>query len=1070
MKDWQFLIQKQGERSWNPLESPNLEISAGKYRLVARSNLANTDVEVRVTHSSILEVPPKRRVQKRTCRTNADGLIAVIPFTFFKPGVWEIQCSGDLMSDILGQSWQFRVELQVLPQKTNATIENSLSPKISVNENSAVRSQEIDAQQQSVQAVRRRMANIHNAVSHAKKSLVAPNSPMVSGSAKQAEIDSVKSNLTSSFTDSNKYSSTEYSLTENNIKKNSTENSILEKYSETLDNTEVISLGSELEKEHQNYLENEEVSKKLDFSNNTETENTPSDGDSSSTVLAIVAQPNSVVTEFELETEGYTIIDEPVSPVWLKSSSVEHILQNLIDLALPNEEYLLASEPDIETSAEYLTPSLPLHFTLVKENYVAHWGEYITIEGSVGLKEETGLNCAKSLNLGEHLNSGKYSELDSISAGEIKIELRSPLTGEILHEIKQSLPKKILPFDIACSIQIPPECESKLILASISLSGMLGGIEEVVIGEAEVLATHPFTITANITELLAVANSNQSKTLELTEIPVLQLAASDEDKTSNSSSNSNSTSPLTSTSTSNNYNLDLEFLNLVKSTKSSTSKLISNSVSTKPSPSRKSAPKSISYRISQEPRLRNSQQHSIKSTPLEEYSEGYLNSTEANNTTFPFLRRLPIFVSQEEAANNNGDNSNIDSTDIILDNFECESLDASLNDLSVQLRENEQVRETEIGHENISVSTLNNLLDKPQLEINSEKEENSNNNSNNNTHTNIYPEETLEQKLSDFTETISTGDLYASPLIRQWMESHGHTPPQLDRLYQQENTEIFSQLEAEPLLFEHKIEHKSIEAESSINADTSVKEIAFNDLVTTPPVEFASSHSASSHSASSHSYDLRTESSNKILQLTSYSQSKVESALLAKEIVVDDIDDLDNNHSVTTEINPETSNPETSNHKNYNPETYNPETSQSHPLFKSSINSGNSLKEISFVEPLPTPKLQIPQGELISGSSIRIRVKLPEVEEQVAVKLWLEDCETRSLLSGPNLITNLLPNSKKELEAITLLHIPFGCLRIRIEAIAIDLLTQQESHKFSILREVIPPNLPKIRLDELMQI
>ncbi|MEA5626411.1 hypothetical protein VB740_26220, partial [Nostoc sp. UHCC 0251] len=117
MEHWQFLIQKQGARSWHILESPNLEVLEGQYRVLARSNLRNTDVEVRVTHSSTQQVQPTRRIFKRSRRTNSEGIMAVIPFTYFDPGVWELRCTGDLMSDILGKSWQYSVQLEVLPQE-----------------------------------------------------------------------------------------------------------------------------------------------------------------------------------------------------------------------------------------------------------------------------------------------------------------------------------------------------------------------------------------------------------------------------------------------------------------------------------------------------------------------------------------------------------------------------------------------------------------------------------------------------------------------------------------------------------------------------------------------------------------------------------------------------------------------------------------------------------------------------------------------------------------------------------------------------------------------------------------
>jgi hypothetical protein len=52
-----------------------------------------------------------------------------------------------------------------------------------------------------------------------------------------------------------------------------------------------------------------------------------------------------------------------------------------------------------------------------------------------------------------------------------------------------------------------------------------------------------------------------------------------------------------------------------------------------------------------------------------------------------------------------------------------------------------------------------------------------------------------------------------------------------------------------------------------------------------------------------------------------------------------------------------------------------------------------------------------------------------------------------------------------DMEAMIQLTVPFGSMEIRLEAIAIDIHTQQESHKIGVERIVIPPNLPDVRLD-----
>lgn len=116
MAYWEFLLQKEGDRSWLPLESPDVEILEGRYRIVARSNRVNTPVEVRIIHQLEEANQPKRRTQKRTTKTNQDGLMVVLPFTWLQPGVWELRCASDVMADMMGEGWQHTVQLDVQPQ------------------------------------------------------------------------------------------------------------------------------------------------------------------------------------------------------------------------------------------------------------------------------------------------------------------------------------------------------------------------------------------------------------------------------------------------------------------------------------------------------------------------------------------------------------------------------------------------------------------------------------------------------------------------------------------------------------------------------------------------------------------------------------------------------------------------------------------------------------------------------------------------------------------------------------------------------------------------------------------
>ncbi|MBD2019087.1 hypothetical protein H6F43_02665 [Leptolyngbya sp. FACHB-36] len=116
MKHWEFLLQKKGDRSWLPLESSDVEILEGEYRIVARSSQVSAEVDVWISHLAIDADPPKRRTQKRSSCTNSNGLMVVIPFTRLEAGIWELQCSSiDPMSDLLGSAWRHSLQLYVQP-------------------------------------------------------------------------------------------------------------------------------------------------------------------------------------------------------------------------------------------------------------------------------------------------------------------------------------------------------------------------------------------------------------------------------------------------------------------------------------------------------------------------------------------------------------------------------------------------------------------------------------------------------------------------------------------------------------------------------------------------------------------------------------------------------------------------------------------------------------------------------------------------------------------------------------------------------------------------------------------
>lgn len=118
MKYWQFLIQKEGDRAWLPLD-PNGEVLEGRYRVVAHSSQINVEVNIQISHQFEENGILKRRLQQRSHSTNPEGLLVVTAFTYLQPGLWTLTCSSSdfhepLNDAWLGDAWRESVQLQVL--------------------------------------------------------------------------------------------------------------------------------------------------------------------------------------------------------------------------------------------------------------------------------------------------------------------------------------------------------------------------------------------------------------------------------------------------------------------------------------------------------------------------------------------------------------------------------------------------------------------------------------------------------------------------------------------------------------------------------------------------------------------------------------------------------------------------------------------------------------------------------------------------------------------------------------------------------------------------------------------
>lgn len=931
MQQWQFLIQKQGERAWLPLESGYAEIVEGRYRIVASSESANTDVEVRVTHQSPSEIPPRRRIHKRLRRTNSEGLTAVIPFTYFAPGVWEVRCSGDLMSDIFGTSWQHNLRLQVLP--LIATTE--ITPAKNDTEGNVASLLPVPPPPFPYS-------------SYETASLETPVETIISETISETISENTGLNL----------SSLDYAAAELETIASSTEfvNDTAKENIEVSTNNIDIVTEALLNTESENLsLDAQDTPDNQNEQNIVVTDTT----DTTDTIDVIIDEPvslsiNSLVL---LRNNEEIITDQPVNPVWVKGDTAEQILQNLIELALPDNDSLL--EEEVTTSGQVEQP-LPLLLILEEQSYVAQWGRTLTVRGRVKLRAE-----------GE-LYKDDTSDFESVGLGELRVELRSPLGLEELVQQQQSVGEKLLPFGFEFSIEVPANCESKLILADIYFYGALSSV-----GDAILLANQSFTITADVAELLAVSATANEREPDMLDLAQPQLTPEPEKSVS----------------------IDLELFNLVKTAKKPLAPLV-----TQPSPKRALPPLvDASTSKAQTPSLSDSGNYASQLVSIVE-----------NSTSLPFLRKRQIPIEKETASN-----IEVEHTELSVEEPEIE----------LPLLEQENLVEQENLEENSKSQTyINDAVEEKDIAFDITVENTEQNLDDyivtNNQHQNFAQPKEEPQLIAIYNDAGTNNVPYVSPLIQKWMQTQGYSIPQTTNLGYQYNTAMA------PINVPNYISTYNSTQNEITNNESSNIQHEETDLL-------------ESVTSSTHDTDI---ASVEVPVNVNTIEEKTPSNWIAQEIVVDDIDDNDNS-------------------------TDNRDLELDEAPQQSVAEMLSSLPSLEDIELLPVPQINLPPKELVSGNTIRVRILLKEMRPNTGVKLWVEDCQTRWLLEGPHLLTDLQPNPfESGMEVITELNIPFGCVEIRIEAIAIDIITQLESDKASIQRTVVPPDLPVLQFDELLGI
>jgi hypothetical protein len=125
MTYWEFLIQREDDRSWKTLTSPNLQIVEGKYRIIANTSAIDATVRTQVFYH--IESEPPQLSQSRSQSISPEGVLVVLPFTHLQAGMWHFKCNIDISEN--NEICQ-PLKLRVLPKTQRVPSEAEPEPVI----------------------------------------------------------------------------------------------------------------------------------------------------------------------------------------------------------------------------------------------------------------------------------------------------------------------------------------------------------------------------------------------------------------------------------------------------------------------------------------------------------------------------------------------------------------------------------------------------------------------------------------------------------------------------------------------------------------------------------------------------------------------------------------------------------------------------------------------------------------------------------------------------------------------------------------------------------------------------
>lgn len=894
MKHWEFLLQKEGDRSWLPLDSPDVEILEGRYRVVARSRQKNTEVDIRISHLTIEEDPPRRRIQKRSARTNQDGLIVVIPYTRLEPGLWELCCSStDLMSDLVGDAWQYAVKLQVLAKESETedwdsswdgsaeSVSNNQQEEDFANSDSDQLSEstpsEMDSETDAVPP--------SPAVAEVEVAIVPPSPVAEVEVAAEVECEQPVSEQPSE------------ELTEP-APAEATQPVTLASYASNLPPEVAEILGASMDRLFQ-------IAEQM------------------STQLV-----DDVMRDFDLNA-GFEDAEQPV----VLTNEVGSPNEETVDSDSQVEEQVASrhqfTSPNFSTSEfsqRCLLPAgtLPV-LKLEQEALVAGRGEALTISGQIEFEPGEHFNASNPSGIEVSLSDANFETLDvwgsleetlqsaEVCLQEVCLSLRDPQNLQILVSDRQPIAQTD-PLTFSFSFSLPDDLETRLLIGEVLLCGTIGSRST-----STTLTTQTFTITAAPQELVGELE-------KINEVLDETLATHTEEDTAT-------------------IDLPLELSQKLAKEQELPSLHLSF---LEPDPV-------------EEPQVEQPRRfQSLLGQPLppqiyQPTPEQAHKTIELPEFIFPANRQLTTPEATDQP------DESVEATQVESTHQENRSSVSS-----------EQAAVAELTVPDNSVETLSEII----VESEQSSEDAA-----------LADDPETEQEIQGDrvdTESEQSGEIEERPEL--------DLPSPVQMAFQSLN-----------------LQDRFLNRLTSLATDSELSDWLRSNL-----------------------YPGQTA------QKEQNGSKKKRDRLADEEVVVDDETPTNGRGKRLRRAKKS----ELSDPLEPNPLILPPD------------------------EPVPTPILEVASGELTAGKPVNIRVKLPHIEPRIYVKLWVIDRQSRSMLDGPRWLLDFIPNSKGELEVLTQLTVPFGSLEVLFEAIAIEMHTQRESHKVTVDRSVIPPDLPVMSLDD----